>query len=149
MKIYLAAQFSEQALMKEWRKLLRQNGHYVTSRWLEVKESQLGETFNPSAAEEAAKDLHDITACEIMISRTLSRGLLFTGGGRHIEFGFALAQEKLMINVGGYESVFHRLPQVRTVSTIEQAIEIVNEAAKAKAKRQSATQQPEINIIHP
>lgn len=133
MKIYLAAQFKEQKLMREWRKLLRQNGHYVTSRWLEVSEA----TEKESASVEAAKDLHDIHASEIMISHTVNRGDLFTGGGRHIEFGFALALEKKLINVGGYESVFHQLPQVITVSTIEQAIEIVNnEAAKIKAKRQ-------------
>lgn len=136
MKIYLAAQFKEQNLMKEWRKLLRQNGHYVTSRWLEVSEA----TEKESASVEAAKDLHDIHASEIMISHTVNRGDLFTGGGRHIEFGFALALEKKLINVGGYESVFHQLPQVITVSTIEQAIEIVNnEAAKIKAKRQQTT----------
>ena len=133
MKIYLAAQFKEQALMREWREKLRQNGHYVTSRWLEVSEA----TEKESASTEAAKDLHDIHASEIMISHTINRGDLFTGGGRHIEFGFALALEKKLINVGGYESVFHQLPQVITVSTIEQAIEIVNnEAAKIKAKRQ-------------
>lgn len=136
MKIYLAAQFKEQKLMREWRKLLRQNGHYVTSRWLEVSET----TEKESASVEAAKDLHDIHASEIVISHTINRGDLFTGGGRHIEFGFALALEKKLINVGGYESVFHQLPQVITVSTIEQAIEIVNnEAAKIKAKRQQTT----------
>ena len=135
MKIYLAAQFKEQNLMKEWRKLLRQNGHYVTSRWLEVSKAK--ETEKESASVEAAKDLHDIHASEIVISHTINRGDLFTGGGRHIEFGFALALEKKLINVGGYESVFHQLPQVITVSTIEQAIEIINnEAAKIKAKRQ-------------
>jgi nucleoside 2-deoxyribosyltransferase len=147
MKIYLAAQFSEQALMKEWRKLLRQNGHYITSRWLEVKESGLDEAHKTNAADEAAKDLQDIKASEIVISKTINRGDMFTGGGRHIEFGYALALDKMLINVGGYESIFHKL--AITVPTIEQAIEIVNEAAKAKAKRQSATQQPQINIVHP
>jgi len=136
MKIYLAAQFKEQKLMKEWRELLRQSGHYVTSRWLEVSES----TEKNNAIDEAFKDLYDIRMAEIIISHTLKRGDLFTGGGRHIEFGFALALEKKLINVGGYESIFHQLPQVITVSTIEQAIEIVNnEAAKIKAKRQQAT----------
>ena len=139
MKIYLAAQFKEQQLMREWRALLRQNGHMVTSRWLEVKESGLDETHSPDAIDEAFKDLYDIRMAEIVISHTLKRGDMFTGGGRHIEFGFALALEKKLINVGGCESVFHRLPQVITVPTIEQAIEIVNnEAAKIKAKRQQA-----------
>jgi len=34
MKIYLAAQFKEQLLMREWRKLLHSADHDVTSRWL-------------------------------------------------------------------------------------------------------------------
>lgn len=123
MKIYLAAKFTEQPLMKEWRKLLIANGHEVTSRWLDVIETDLT-TTQPQA--EAEKDLEDINRADIVLSKTLNRGELFTGGGRHIEFGYAYAKGKDLINVGGYESVFHKLPQVVTVEKIEDAIEYIN-----------------------
>ncbi len=123
MKIYLAAQFSEQQLMKGWREALRFHGHVVTSRWLDVTETDLT-TSRPQT--EAEKDLEDISEADIVLSKTLNRGELFTGGGRHIEFGYAYAKGKDLINVGGYESVFHKLPQVLTVKTIQEAIEYIN-----------------------
>ena len=78
------------------------------------------------AQAEAEKDLEDINRADIVLSKTLNRGELFTGGGRHIEFGYAYAKGKDLINVGGYESVFHKLPQVVTVEKIEDAIEWIN-----------------------
>lgn len=106
MKIYLAAQFKEQEIMMQWAILLREHGHFITSRWLFAKE----ELTNSNKATDAAKiDLEDIDEAECMISSTLNRGELYTGGGRHIEYGYALAKGKKLINVGGYESVFHNL----------------------------------------
>lgn len=124
MRVYIAAQFKEQKLMRDWRKLLHAAGHDVTSRWLDVNET---DEKKPSeeVSNAALIDIHDITLAEIMISQTLKRGDLFTGGGRHIEFGYAFAKGKKLINVGGYESVFHHLPNVITVSTIEEAIELL------------------------
>ena len=128
MRVYLAAKFSEQALMREWRKLLMRNGHTVTSRWLEYNEVDLK---SETGKEEATVDLMDINSCDVMISKTLNRGELFTGGGRHVEFGFALAQDKLLINVGGRENVFHSF--AKQVSTIEEAIGLLNEAPQSKS----------------
>jgi hypothetical protein len=117
-RIYLCAQFKEQELMKEWRRLLHNAGHVVMSRWLD----KLPSNDKVAGANEATMDLIDIDIAEYVISHTLSRGDLFTGGGRHVEFGYALARHKNLINVGGYESVFHYLSQVKTVKTIEEAI---------------------------
>ncbi len=120
MKIYLAAKFSEQLLMRDWRIKLTLAGHLVTSRWLEADEEDEKQSI---AGKAALIDLEDIDAAELVISKTLNRGDLFTGGGRHIEFGYSFAKGKRLINVGGYESVFHQLPNVLTVNTIEEAIE--------------------------
>lgn len=106
MKIYLASQFKEQETMIQWSILLREHNHFITSRWLFATE----ELTNTSNAYDAAKvDLEDIDEAECLISSTLNRGELFTGGGRHIEYGYALAKRKKLINVGGFESVFHNL----------------------------------------
>ena len=124
MRIYIAAQFKEQKLMRDWRNILYAAGHDVTSRWLDVNEA---DEKKPSeeVTNAALIDMHDIELAEVIISQTLKRGDLFTGGGRHIEFGYAFAKGKKLINVGGYESVFHHLPNVTTVSTIEEAIELL------------------------
>ena len=116
MKIYLAAQFKEQEIMKLWRTVLQDHGHIVTSRWLEVEEQ-----YDPIKSVEASNiDLEDIDLSDCVISHTLNRGDLYTGGGRHIEFGYALAKGKKLINVGGHENVFHHL--AITVSCIQDAL---------------------------
>lgn len=120
MKIYLAAQFSEQSLMREWRDKLVAAGHEITSRWLEYDEVNLK---IETGASEAEVDLIDINLARVMISKTLNRGDMFTGGGRHIEFGYALANGLKLINIGGRESVFHSFAM--QVSTIEEAIELL------------------------
>jgi hypothetical protein len=122
MNIYLAAQFKEQALMMQWAIFLRHHNHFITSRWLLVNEA---DEKKPSKEVTNAGiiDLEDIDASEIVISQTLKRGELFTGGGRHIEFGYAFAKGKKLINVGGYESAFHHLPNVITVPTIEEVLQ--------------------------
>jgi len=122
MKIYLCAQFSEQALMQAWKSILEDYNYTITSRWLYAIEADLA-TAGTSNAE---MDLEDINEADVVISKTLKRGDMFTGGGRHIEFGYAYAKGKHLINVGGYESVFHKLPQVITVSTIYKAIPILD-----------------------
>jgi nucleoside 2-deoxyribosyltransferase len=118
MNIYLAAKFDEQPVMLQWAQFLRHHGHFITSRWLLANETISIEQHQS----EALKDLSDIDICDIMISKTHNRGDLFTGGGRHIEFGYAYAKGKLLINVGGWEAVFHHLPGVITVSSIEDTL---------------------------
>lgn len=105
MRIYLAAQFKEQDTMIQWAILLRDHGHYITSRWLYHSEAPTTNSIEALAG--ANIDLVDIDASDCLISSTLNRGDLFTGGGRHVEFGYALAKGKKLINVGGYENVFH------------------------------------------
>lgn len=125
MKIYLAAQFKEQRLMQTWRLDLTLAGHEITSRWLDVSEED--ETkITASVCNASIIDLEDIDAADVVISKTLKRGDLFTGGGRHIEFGYAYSKGKRLINIGGYESVFHHLPNVVTIPTLEEAIELLN-----------------------
>lgn len=117
MKIYLAAQFKEQCVMIQWAIFLHEHGHEITSRWLLAIE----ELTNTKSAEDAAKvDLEDIDMSDIVISSTLNRGEMFTGGGRHIEYGYALAKRKKLINIGGHESVFHSL--AITVPYIQDAL---------------------------
>lgn len=122
MKIYLCAQFSEQALMQAWKYTLECYEHKVTSRWLYVVEADLA----TAGTTNAEMDLEDINEADVVISKTLKRGDLFTGGGRHVEFGYALAKGKHLINVGGYENVFHKLPNVMSVPTILAAIPILD-----------------------
>ena len=47
-------------------------------------------------------------------------------GGRHVEFGIAVAQGMYLIVVGRRENVFHHLPDVRQFDDLPSALEGLN-----------------------
>lgn len=118
MRIYLAARYSRNAEMREFRGRLEIEGHEVTSRWIDqhggdVLESFVAQKLNSDpehCAHYAKVDLDDLTAADWVVSFTSSNG--GGKGGRHIEFGVALALGKRLFLVGPRENVFHTLPQV-------------------------------------
>jgi len=107
--------------MREWRKILNANGHYVTSRWLEATEVNTDQFTEGESA--AWLDINDIQAADILISKTFDRGIGPSGGGRHIEYGIAFMMGKILINVGGVESIFHMLSTTHRCDTINEACE--------------------------
>ena len=118
MKIYLAAPFSEMPLMRKWAIQLQNAGHICTSSWLNA------DPKDPwgNGQESALIDLEDIDNSDALISFVLPDST-YPRGSRHVEFGYALAKGKIMINIGpGSENIFHDLPQVSRFNTIEDAI---------------------------
>ena len=117
-RIYLAARYSRNAEMRGVRDVLHGLGYEVTSRWIDqhggdLLESIVAEKLNAEPGEcsgYAHIDIEDLTAAEIVISFTSAGG--GGKGGRHIEFGMALAGGKRVIVVGPRENVFHTLPEV-------------------------------------
>jgi hypothetical protein len=120
MKIYLAARYSRHDEMQGIRDVLRTLGHDVTSRWIDCHTDVVGDftaSFTPEVLNQRPEacaplgqhDLDDLDVADTVISFT-SNG---TGkGGRHVEFGYALAKGKRCIVVGPREHVFHTLAQV-------------------------------------
>ena len=124
MKIYLAARYSRRAELLEYAGELREAGHEVTSTWLQG-EHQLANRYNTAGAVEAATDTvpmvarpfaladyADVWAADIVVSFTEAPRSGASRGGRHVEFGLALAWNKTVLVVGPRENVFHTLPQV-------------------------------------
>lgn len=107
MKIYLAATWDSRELMQQHAAVLSNLGITITSRWLQA------EHIEGPPAQCAQIDLDDIDAADaIMLFSVGPRGTPFTGGGRCIEFGYAIAKQKQLILIGAIESVFHELPAV-------------------------------------
>jgi hypothetical protein len=121
-KIYLAAPYAEMPKMKGWSQILTLAGHQCTSRWVH------GDEVGQGLGAAAQMDLDDIDAADAVVSATLPHGTSFKSGGRHVEFGYGLAKNKVMIIVnGGCENVFHHLPKVVECSTIEAVIAYLRE----------------------
>ena len=116
MKIYLAARYSKLPTINQWAEDLEALGHTIVSRW-SVKDSHLmpGELSEQAADNERQRfcmeDIEDLQSCDCLISlQEEPRG---NGrGGRHVEYGFALALNKRIIIVGPRETVFHHHPNV-------------------------------------
>jgi nucleoside 2-deoxyribosyltransferase len=107
--VYLAAGYDQQVRMRGYRKTLEDRGNIiVTSRWIDVDESNPMQEEAIAADEEAAAsysrhDLDDISRADIFIMFTDSPS---TSGGRHTELGYALARDKAVFIVGPRENIF-------------------------------------------
>lgn len=121
-RIYLAARYALHPVMRQYRDELHALGFPVTSRWIDTaldmpnRISRATLADNPQhCAQLAGIDLLDIQDCDILIEFTEGRVSHLanpSGGGRHIEYGYAYALNKLIIICGPRESIFHCLPRV-------------------------------------
>lgn len=149
-QIYLASRYSRREELAKYRDELRADGHLVQARWLDGGHqlSDLGTPIGDSgealvesgdcnrAAELRAKfaddDWQDVNSAEIVISFTEPPRSSANRGGRHVEFGIALARGARCIVVGYRENIFHWLPQVEFVETWEQARALCSNNALGK-----------------
>lgn len=126
MLIYLAARYARRAEMAGYARELDAMGYHVTSRWIHGSHELDDHPAPAERARLAAEDLEDLLAADVVISFTEQpRAALDKPGhgGRHVEFGLALALGKRVMIVGPRENVFHWLPAVECCESWEQARE--------------------------
>lgn len=124
MRIYLAARYSRREELCHYRDILETKGCVITSRWLngnhEVGDMGLSDEASAELRQRfALEDWEDLMAADVCINFTEPSRTGPTRGGRHVEFGAALAAGKRVIVVGHRENVFHCLPQVTFFETFE------------------------------
>lgn len=125
MKVYLAARYSRHPEMRKVRDRLVELGHTVTSRWIDQHGGKYPSSFTPEAlnndpaycARLGIHDVNDVDAADVVVSFTEGSG--GGKGGRHVEFGLALGLGKRLVVVGPREHIFHTLPQVEVVGSVE------------------------------
>lgn len=98
MNVYLAARYERRLELVGYAEDLRDLGHVVTSRWLHGNDAL-------PVPEQVRMDLEDIDRADAVVSFTESPGI-YSRGGRHVEFGYALAKGKRLILVGPPENIF-------------------------------------------
>lgn len=113
MRIYLAALYSRREEMEEHANRIKQKGHEITARWVYGGEEGL------SREDIALMDIEDVDRADIVISFTHPRGFLTPGGGRHVEFGYALAKNKKLVIIGHFENIFHHMPNVELFEDLD------------------------------
>lgn len=131
MKIYLAARYSRREELCGYKADLEALGHTVTSRWLlgnhQISDLEMETLEDEMIAEKrrvfAEQDYGDLTRSAITISFTEVPRSSTSRGGRHVEFGLALAIGQECWIVGPRENVFHCLNDVRVFPDWQSALE--------------------------
>lgn len=140
-KVYLAARVSRRPDLQRWIANLEECDIEIVSRWA-LKGSDHtapseGSPLAPPLDREryALEDLEDIHACDAVIS-LMEEPRTATRGGRHVEFGYAMALDKQLWIVGPKETVFHELPNVRHYSSWGECLaELIVAVARWEALR--------------
>jgi nucleoside 2-deoxyribosyltransferase len=116
MKVYLAARFSRLPELRGCERDLAEDGIEVTSRWLRGGHEWVGTPDDEIPVDElrrfAEEDLADIDAADLVVCFTEPPRSGPARGGRHVEYGYALATGKHVVVVGYRENVFYCLPGV-------------------------------------
>lgn len=140
MRTYLAARYSRRLELCGYRDQLQKLGFDVQARWLDGKHQlandgtpigDTGEALVESGTEEAAQlrakfaddDFEDVSLASLVISFTEPPRSSANRGGRHVEFGIALANQAQLFVVGHRENIFHWLPQVQFFAAWEEALD--------------------------
>jgi hypothetical protein len=119
MRIYIAARYDRRFEMLGVAAKLIRAGHDVTSRWIEGGRG--GNSELVAALEDVGELAH--SDCLVTFTEQPERCVAWAArGGRHVEFGIALACGKRLCVVGPRENVFHHLPSVEVYAGVADLI---------------------------
>ncbi len=124
-KIYLASRYGRRDELIGHRNELTRLGYHITSRWLK---GPAGVEENATVADKhgwAREAWEDLQEASIFLTFTEPPESTAARGGRHLEFGAALAYEKRCMVVGPRENIFHCLPQVEVFETWEKCVDLL------------------------
>ena len=129
MKLYLAAMYALKDEIRVHAKTLRQAGHEITSGWLRERtdaDTDLYDVSDRFCREHAEQDLQNIDEAQGLVLFTVEPIVPTKRGGRHVEFGYALAKRKKLFIVGPRENIFHFDPAVTVVESVAELMEVLN-----------------------
>jgi len=119
--LYLAGRYGRREELAIYAHRLRNRGHIVTSRWLDLTYPEDPIDIK-TRCELADRDLEDLRAAEVLISFTEPSDSVYGRGGRHVEFGIALALGKTLHVVGHRENVFCCMDRIIFWNDVEDLI---------------------------
>lgn len=134
--VYLAARYARIDEMRSIAESFRGRGIFVTSRWLKegVDPNHSIRTLSAEYMQTSARhDLEDIDAADYLVLFSEDPDEKFVRGGRHVEFGYALAKGKKIIVVGPKENIFHYEPNVLHTTFSWHAADYILKQAPRKA----------------
>ena len=133
-KIYLAGSYARKDELLAHAERLRGLGYGITSRWLNAyveprlkAEIEGARDTMPLSARQFAKDDYwDLHRADVLMAFSEPPHSGSPRGGRHVEFGLAMAWNKTVIVVGPRENIFHTLESVLNVADFRGALTILS-----------------------
>lgn len=133
MKIYLAARYSRNPEMREVASYLKARGHQITSRWINGSHEIGDVTTDLERRQLALDDWLDLQRSDAMLAYSETpRSTNDSRGGRHVEFGLALAWNIPIYVVGPRENVFHYLHQIQNFQNTVEAAHALEDKTEKK-----------------
>ena len=124
--VYLAGRYGRKQELRERGRELEALGIEVTSGWLSSAVASLSGLSEAEWREIALLDREDVRRADLLVLFAEPPGD-GGSGGRHVEFGMALAWSKPVVVVGRREHVFHRLPEVTVVDDWGAAVALLRQ----------------------
>jgi len=115
-KVYLGGRYRRRESLFELGQYLEKDGFQIMSSWIHPQHRE--STSALSDKEHALQDLQDIENshwCIFLMENP--RG--DSRGGRHVEFGYALALQKFITIIGPEETIFHSVGSVHRFLSIK------------------------------
>ncbi len=140
-RVYLAASYPRHAEMKQLRDRLREAGVEVTSRWIDMHSGQAPDAANRwwsraiSPGAFARADVEDVLFADVFV---IISGGPSTSGGRHFKTGLAYAHGKRIVLIGPRENVFHCLPTVFQLDTVDDLVTLLSRSGWREAMAEHA-----------
>lgn len=107
MKVYVAARFTRQMEVRSIAdQLERSLGHQCTSRWAFLEDARKTYTEQERTVW-ADIDYQDVFRADAVLFLSEDEEAGYMSGGRHVEFGIALALGIPIVVVGPKENIFH------------------------------------------
>lgn len=116
---YLAGKYSDREKLCAYASVLRANGFYVNAEWLEGQHEKRAVKAQQTYAQADLRDIRDSHRF-IMVQNPES------SSGRNVEFGYALAMNKLIYIIGEPSTVFHHLA-AKCFASIEELMQFLTE----------------------
>lgn len=120
-RIYLAGPYGRRDELSHYADRLEHFGYTITSTWLRSGEWEAREQV--TRASSAVTDYYDLLLSDTLVCFTEPEGSGCSRGGRHVEFGVALAYGKKVVVVGPRENIFHCLPVVAWFDVVTDFLE--------------------------
>lgn len=127
-RVYIASRYSRRDEMRNVAEQLSERGFIVSSTWLQEDyplNMNLDGLTPEQHAEIATQDLEDVISSDKLIFFAEDQNNQPPRGGRHCEFGYALALGIDIYIVGNRENIFHYLPNLKVVPNLEALWDVI------------------------